>query len=212
MYKLYWARNSGALGPQILLEEAGIPHEIVPVDFRVGDNKKPEYLAINPIGYIPSLECADGSIVYEAAAIMMFLAEEQGLDGLVPPPGHERRGLFLRSLFFMSGTIQYLYHIFYNPDRYSPDPADAPKLKDQALASLRERWSLVDAQLRDNGPYMLGDADSMLDIYMLMLVTWFPPRDSLLTANPALRKCFELTAARPVVHKLLIEHEIAESA
>lgn len=209
MYKLYWTRHSGALGPQILMEEAGIPYQIVPVDFRTGENKKPRYLAINPMGYIPSLECPDGRILYETAAIMLYLTEEHDLVSMAPPPGHEKRSDFLRSLFFLSCTIQYLYHIFYNADRYSTDPSDAPKLKEQALTNLHARWTHIDTHLRENGPYMLGDVFSMLDIYVLMMVTWFAPRDDLLETCPAISRCFGLTASRPVVRKLLIEHEIA---
>ena len=40
-YKLYWTRNSGALGPHLLLEEAGLPYEIVSIDFRKGENRTP---------------------------------------------------------------------------------------------------------------------------------------------------------------------------
>ena len=101
-YKLYWTLNSGALGPHLLLEEAGLPYEIVSIDFRKGENRTPEYLAINPIGYVPALQSEDGEVIYETAAIMMHLAEKHGLDQYVPLFHDPARGNFLKQLFFMT--------------------------------------------------------------------------------------------------------------
>lgn len=206
-YKLYWTLNSGALGPHLLLEEAGLPYEIVSIDFRKGENRTPEYLAINPIGYVPALQSEDGEVIYETAAIMMHLAEKHGLDQYVPLFHDPARGNFLKQLFFMTASVQYLFHIVYNPERYcgegnSPEPATA-----RANELVIERWQVFDDTLRERGPFFLGERYSMLDLFAAMMATW-APLEKLLETYPAYAKNFASIVNRPAIKKILAEHEL----
>ncbi len=207
-YRLYWTRHSGALGPHILLEEAGLPYEIVPVDFRAGENKRPEYLAISPMGYLPALQAEDGEVVYETAAIMLHLAEKHRLEEHAPGLDDPHRGAFLKHLFFLCASIQYCFHIYYNPQRYSGQGNSEEAAKSQAGELIFERWKHIDDSLQQDGPYLLGNRYSLLDIYTLMMATWFNPLDRLLTSYLAFNRCYELTANRPAVRKIMQQHEL----
>ena len=55
MYKLYWAADSGALAPQIILEESAVDYERCAVDLDQGEEMEPAFLAINPRGQVPAL-------------------------------------------------------------------------------------------------------------------------------------------------------------
>jgi glutathione S-transferase len=70
MYKLYWAQVTGAMAPQIILEEAGTSYERVVLDTDKGKEMQAEFLAINPRGQIPALGLPDGSIMTESAAMV----------------------------------------------------------------------------------------------------------------------------------------------
>ena len=53
MLKLFYATGTCALASHIALEEAGADYETVQLDFRSNDQRKPEYLALNPKGRVP---------------------------------------------------------------------------------------------------------------------------------------------------------------
>lgn len=207
-YKLYWTRNSGALGPHLMLEEAGLPYEIVPIDFRKGENRTPDYLAINPIGYIPALQSEDGEVIYETAAIMMHLAEKHELTDQVPPVTDPQRGEFLKQLFFMTASIQYLFHIVYNPGRYCGEGNVPARVTCRAKELVLERWMVFDDGLREGGPFFLGSRYSMLDIFAAMMATWYAPLKDLLVAYPSYARNFELVVTRPPISRVLKEHEL----
>jgi glutathione S-transferase len=76
--KLYGITGSRALRSIWCLEEVGADYELVPTHF-IGDSKKPDYLAINPNGRIPTL--VDGDLtLYESMAINLYLAHKYGGD------------------------------------------------------------------------------------------------------------------------------------
>jgi glutathione S-transferase len=74
MLKLFYATGTCALASHIALQEAGADYETVRLDFRSNDQRKPEYLAINPKGRVPAL-VTDRGILTETPAILVFVAQ-----------------------------------------------------------------------------------------------------------------------------------------
>jgi len=202
MYKLYWAPDTAALAPQAVLEEAGLPHSLELVDLRKDEQFAESYLKINPAGYVPSLVGEDGEVLHESAAIVLALCYRHGLTDLAPASDAPESGLFFRSLFFLTNSIQNIYKCYYYPERYSTDAEDAPKIKAKAREKLLERWRLVDAHLRDHGPFHLGERYSACDLYMVMLATWFEPPEVLFRECPAVAHCYDLAMQRPALAKV----------
>ena len=203
MYKLFWAKGTASFGAQAVLEEGGLEYELIRVDITSGEHIRPEYLAINPLGKVPALILPDGQHMYEVAAIMLYLAEHHKMDKLAPGFDDPLRGLFYRSLFHLTNTVQTNYKRFYYPERFSTDPADAPRIKAKAVEDLIADWRPVDDHLAQGGPYHLGQQFSLVDIYLVMLATWFRPMDELLQTFPAVRRCYELVAQRAAIAKCL---------
>jgi len=207
MDKLYWSAGTAAFAPQAMLEEAGVPYEIVDLEYKTKQgHRTPDYLALNPGGYIPALVTGEGEAITESAAIMLWLGERHAEVGLVPLPGDPDRGRFLRWLFYMTNTVQDCYKRYYYPDRYSAAPDDAPRIKAQARRDQVARWQPVEALLADPGPYVLGQRYSAADIYLAMLATWFEPKEELLALYPGIGRCFALAAARPAIRRTLEAH------
>ncbi|MDB5459051.1 MAG: glutathione S-transferase family protein [Caulobacteraceae bacterium] len=84
-----------------MLEEVGVPYEAVIVAF--GRNRAPDYLALNPMGKLPTLTHGK-TVVTEAAAICAYLADAFPQAGLAPPPAE--RGAYYRWLFFAAGPVE----------------------------------------------------------------------------------------------------------
>ncbi|MCE2988873.1 MAG: glutathione S-transferase N-terminal domain-containing protein, partial [Nitrosomonadaceae bacterium] len=82
--KLYYFPGNASLAPHILLEEMGVPFELVLVDRDQKAEKSPEYLKLNPAGVIPTL-ADDDAVICETAAILLHLAAKFPDTGWIPP-------------------------------------------------------------------------------------------------------------------------------
>jgi glutathione S-transferase len=208
MYSLYGGRFTRSVGPQMVLEEAGLPYELREVDILTDEHRSAAFLAVNPAGYVPALVTPEGQVLHEAAAIMLYLADRHGVEELVPPPGAPERGPFYSKLFFLTNDVQPAMKRYYYPHRYSTDEGDTPRIKARAREMAMERWKVVDDHLAAHGPYHLGLRYSLVDLYMAMWAALgFEPPDALLPRFPAVRACYDLVAARPRISALLKETE-----
>lgn len=96
---LYHAAPSRSSVVLWMLEEVGEPYAIKLIRLSAGDNMKPDYLAINPMGKVPALDHR-GTIITEVAAICTYLADAFPEKKLNVPVGTPRRGVYLKWLFF----------------------------------------------------------------------------------------------------------------
>lgn len=102
---LYHATPSRSSIALWILEEIGEPYDIKLLDLAKGDQQKPDYLAINPMGKVPALTHGD-AVVTESAAICAYLADAFPAAGLNIPVGDPRRGIYLKWLFFGPGVLE----------------------------------------------------------------------------------------------------------
>jgi glutathione S-transferase len=102
---LYHAAPSRSSIVHWMLEEVGEPFDIHLVSFKKGENLKPEYLAVNPMGKVPALKHGD-SVITEAAAICTYLADAFPKAKLNVPAGDARRGIYLKWLFFGPSCVE----------------------------------------------------------------------------------------------------------
>ena len=92
---LYHASPSRSSIVLWMLEEVGQPYDIKLIRLNAGDNLQPDYLAINPMGKVPSLKHGD-TVITEGAAICTYLADEFPDRKLNVPVGNTRRGEYLK--------------------------------------------------------------------------------------------------------------------
>ena len=86
-------------------EELSAPCEVKLINVLAGEQKTPEFLAVNPMGKVPAL-VDEGHVVTEAAAICAHLADRFPDAGLAPLPGDPARGTYLRWMFFAPSCIE----------------------------------------------------------------------------------------------------------
>ncbi len=102
---LYHASPSRSSVAHWMLEELGEPYTLEILNLRAGDQRKPEFLAINPMGKVPALKDGD-VIVTEVAAICCYLADAYPKAKLAPPVGDRRRGEYLKWLFYGPSCVE----------------------------------------------------------------------------------------------------------
>ena len=169
-YSLYYADRSAAMGVRVILEEIGAPYELIWTDILPGSTREPEFLSLNPNGWIPVLVWQEGAI-YECGAITVFLCDRHSEAGLAPVPGDPERGLYLQWLFFFSSSLQNAYQMTYYTDRFCSSKEDQLSVKRRSNSRLRELWQVVDDAIGESD-WLLGKRFSAADIYLFMLTTW----------------------------------------
>lgn len=103
--KLYWARRSRGDRPRWLLEELGVPYELIRLDLGRREHKSPEYLRVHPLGLVPAL--VDGErVILESCAICLHLADRFPERGLAPPPGSDDRGTYYQWMVYAVATME----------------------------------------------------------------------------------------------------------
>ena len=206
MYKLYWAKGSGAMAPQALFEEIGVEYEKIVIDFDKDEHKSDAFLSVNPMGQIPALVLPDGTLMTETAAMLVQIVDRHPEAKLAPPASSGERARFLRWLFFLASNIYPTILRVYYSDRFSTDPSAADGIKAAAEASLDEEFGILNDAL-DPGPYLLGETFSAVDILLWMLVEWHPDSTRLFEQSPRIKRNVELVRARPAVARTWLEHE-----
>ena len=139
-----------------MLEEVGAPYETRVIDFKANAQKSPAFLAINPMGKLPTL-VHRGTVVTECAAICAYLADAFPEAGLAPLLAE--RGAYYRWLFFGAGTLEYAMI-----DKMLARPAPS---RPQALGygSFDDTIRTLETAVTP-GPWLLGDRFSAADVYI----------------------------------------------
>ncbi len=212
MIQLHYYPSTASMVPHILLEEMGLPFELVLVD-RAGDqHKSPEYLRLNPNGLIPVLSEGD-LVLYETAAISLHLCDKDPKQILIPPMGSAERAHFYKWIVWLSNTLQTTLIVYYYPSRWvDADNADgAEQVRQKAHQRIVEQLGMLDAELaRHGGPWFMGDRYSALDAYVLTLCRWtrnfsVQPARSFPHLGPYLQRVLE----RPAVQRALASEKLA---
>ena len=92
---LYHAVPSRSFGVRALLAELGAEYELRTLNLKKGEEYSAAFLAINPLGKVPTL-VHDGAVITEQVAIYIYLADLFPAAGLAPPLGDPLRGPYLR--------------------------------------------------------------------------------------------------------------------
>ena len=170
MITLHYNPGNASLFPHILLRELGVPFELAFVDRDADAQTSPDYLALNPHGKIPVL--VDGDLVlFETAAIGLYLADAYPAAGLAPAPGDRLRPLYYRWMAQITNTLQSEFRAWFYPHEFTTDPAGVDAVQAAVGARIMGAFERLDAQLGD-GTWLLGDRLSAADLYLLMMTRW----------------------------------------
>jgi glutathione S-transferase len=211
MIQLHYHPGNASLAPHMLLEELGAPFELAFVDRANAAHKSAEYLKLNPNGQIPVL--VDGDFVlYESAAICLYLADRFPEEKLAPPLQSPERAHFYQWLFWCTNTLQaMLMHYFY-PERMvdDGDAAAAAQVKRHAEARAGTMLNRLDEQLASHGgDWLLGSAFSAVDLYALMLCRWTRNFARPARSRPHLGPYLQRMLARPAVQRAFAKEKLS---
>lgn len=161
--ELFYAPQTRATGVRVLLEELGAPYTLNVLNFKLGENRQPGFLAVNPAGKVPTVRCGE-AVVTEQVAIYIFLADLFPERGLTPALDDPRRGAYLRWFVYMASCFEPAL-VDRALKREEPPQSMSPYGSfDTVMENMRSQLA--------KGPYVLGDRISALDVLWAMGLRW----------------------------------------
>ena len=191
MLKLHHSPGTASMIPHIVLEELGAPFELVWVDSENQAHRRADYLAINPNGLIPALVQSRAGrsdlVLYETAAICLYLSDIRPEGKLAPLLGTPERAHFYKWLMWLTNTLQAALILYFYPERYvAPgNTSGALEVKAQAQARIGGYLEQLDdelerVKLRSKASddvaglddWFMGAQYTVLDAYLFTLCRW----------------------------------------
>jgi len=210
MLTLYYSPATAAMVVHWLLIELDAEHELVKLDLEKGEHKSAAYLKLNPNGHVPTL-LIDGEPVFEAAALVMYLADAYPMAGLAPPIDSLQRARYYQWLLHLANTLQPAFRNWFYPGEAAGE-ANAEATKAAARQRIEATWDRIDAHLAENGPWLLGDKLSAADFHLTMLMRWSRNMPKTATEWPSLATLAQRMKARPSFKKLYEIEQLTEWA
>lgn len=168
----YYAPMTSAMRVHWALEELGVPYEKVKLDLAAGDQKKPDYLALNPNGKVPLL-VVDGTPVFESLAMIIHLGESHGVEkGLYPAPGPARAEA-LKWIAWSSVTLgDALSRVLRNSSERFPEDQRNAAAGAAAKAEIIDLLGIVDRAL-EGKDFLLGKDFTLADLSIATFLPFF---------------------------------------
>lgn len=153
-----------------MLEEIGVPHELVEVDVFAGQGRSPEHLARHPLGYVPVFEI-DGVRLIESAAICMQLADLFPDAKLAPPVGTPDRAKFYEWMSFVPASVDPCLETLMFHTVFLPEAKRLPSL----VESQRRKWQKLERYLGQSlagRTFAVGDTFTAADVLVASCLLW----------------------------------------
>ncbi len=167
--KLYYVPKTRATRPRWVLEELGVPDELVRLAASKGETHAPEHLARQPLGHVPALE--DGEVrMFESAAICLWLAERFPEKGLVPPPGTPGRAATYQWMFYAMTELEPPLNAL-SAEARKPEADRSERRVEDAKKRFRTAAAAIDAAVKDR-EFLVGGTFSVADVVVAACLAW----------------------------------------
>ena len=199
--KFYMTPGSCSTGIHILLEEAGLVFEAHIVNLVKGEHLRPDYLAINPHGTIPTLLRDDGVALTDFVSIATWIAESFPRRRLLPEEGAPRETVLATLGFCVSHIHGEGFRRIFVPERYRSKGADLETTRAEGRAIVASALTAIDSELK--GKDYVAGGFSIADAALFYNEFW---ADKIgMALPPACLAHYQLMRSRPAVRQVLAE-------
>jgi len=170
MIKLYYAAHTCSLASHIALEDAAAEYSTVRISFAAEEQRKPEYLAINPKGRVPAL-VTDRGILTETPAMLAFIAQSFPRAKLAPL---DDPFLFAQAQAFNSylcSTLHVAHSHRMRGNRWADDPSAIAAMQRKVPESVASYYQLIEEYMLE-GPWVMGETYTICDPYLFTMAQW----------------------------------------
>ena len=174
MIELYFSPGACSFVPHVGLEaiKAATGEDFKPnlVKLHKGENKTPEYLAMNPNGQVPVL-VVDGKPLSQIVAICDYLDRRFPQAGLLPTEtwAHTQA---LSQLAWFNNTVHTAFTRWFRTGYFAQSEAAQTDVKQLAVSDLRRHFERIQEWSRSAAPFWFGDRPGFHDAYAFTLLRW----------------------------------------
>ncbi len=207
MLKLFYNPGSIALASHLVLEEIGCDYEAVRLNYAIMEHTKPEYLAINPKGRVPSLITENGTLT-ETPAILLYLAQRFPDSELAAPKDIYELAELQAVTSYLCSTVHVNHAHRMRGYRWvdADDEASLEAMRKKVQSNMEESFSLIESEIF-KGPWVMGDKMSIADSYLFVFSFWMEGDNVNPADFPKLQDHRNRILNRPATKKVLPLHQ-----
>jgi glutathione S-transferase len=206
--KLYYAPGACSLASHIALEELGEPYDTQRLDLAAGDQRKPEYLALNPRGRVPTL-VVNGHVLTENVGILAYLAGGHP-QAKMWPQDTWHQAMAVSTMAWLSSTVHSTYAHIARASRYADDEASQESIKKKARATYQDYLTEIDTLLKGK-KWAIGGHFTVVDGYLLVFYRWGNRAGMPVKSLANYSALVDRVLARPSVQKVMADEGITMS-
>jgi glutathione S-transferase len=203
--KLYYAPGACSLASHIALEETGVPYETQKMNLAEGDQKKPEYLRLNPRGRVPTL-VVDGDVLTENVGILTYFGGGYPDAGLWPKKTWDQAKL-VSTISWLSNAVHPAYGHIVRAERYATDDASRENIKARGKETFQGYLEEID-QLLAGQKWAIANQYTVADPYLLVFYRWANRQKMPVHKLAHYSALVQRVLARPAVKKVMADEGI----
>ncbi|WP_420005861.1 glutathione S-transferase family protein [Arenibacterium sp. LLYu02] len=167
--QLYYAPHTISIAVAIALEEAGLEHELVKLDFANREQTTKAYHQINPKGRVPAL-VVDGGILTETGALLEYIAD-LAPEKALRPSDPILLARMREVMFYLASTMHVNHAHKMRGARWASEPSSFKDMQRKVPETMAASCDYI-SQFGLRGPFVLGDTLSLADCYLYVVCTW----------------------------------------
>lgn len=196
---LWTSSNTGGTIAHLVAAQSGLAIAPRFISLRQGEHKQPDYLAINPKGEVPALQLADGSIITETPAIILWIADQAPDTGLLPIE-HPARAQAWEWVSWCHFQLARSFQLAFQAKRILPDhEAASDALRAAALDRCRMALAHAAAAVGADGTLLGTGRPGAADIFMAVVVRFAGFLQIDTSGHPGLERLAAVVAAQPAI-------------
>jgi glutathione S-transferase len=207
MLKLYYAPGTCALASHIALEEAAANYEAIRLSFKTEDQKKPDYLKINPKARVPAL-VTDRGVLTETPALLIYIAQTFPAAKLAPLDDPFALAKVQAFNSYLCSTVHVAHAHRMRGTRWTDDAAAIESMKKKVPQTVGDCFALIEREMFQ-GPWVMGKDYTVADGYLFTLTQWLGGDGVDINKMPKIAEHFRRVGERPAVRKA-VEDETRE--
>jgi glutathione S-transferase len=209
MMQLFISPGACCLGAHVVARELDLEIDVVNVALRTPDSL---IHSVNPLGRVPALRLADGTVITENSAILPFLADQRPRTPLFAPPGSAQRAEIQSWIGYLNSEVHAAcFRPINRPERYSNDTGAHAGIRQRGREQLRAALMHVERRL-SRQRYLVGDRFTIADADLGVFARWTAALGAELDDLHALHRFRCDYEARPCVRAALALESAAAAA
>jgi glutathione S-transferase len=194
---------SCSIATHIALEEAKADYKAVPVDLSAGDQRKPEFLKLNPKARVPVLVTPQGPLT-ENVALLYYIAQTHPAANLAPADPYQLAKMQAFNAYLAS-TVHVAHAHKVRGSRWTDDAAAIESMKAKVAQNMTDCASVIENDYLES-PWVMGKTYTVADPYLYIITVWMKGDGVDLSRFPKLTAHFAAMNERAAVKKVMANY------